>query len=163
MTSPCSYRPSDHRHAGRLLPCRRRPGGGRCAGGVRYVDAKTNVDITPSPRGLGRQIEESAGSTNGILGVRAVVPLGDKWSLMGYLDVGEGNSTSSWQAIAGASYQYSPTTSFKLGYRHLDYKRDNALLDKAAMGVCISVPDSSSEDRMETSAPRRCTVARRQV
>ena len=103
-------------------------------GGVRYVDAKTQVDIAPSLRGLGRQIEESAGAADGILGVRTIVPLGDKWSLLGYLDVGDGGSTSSWQAIAGASYQYSPTTSLKFGYRYLSYKRDNGLLDKVAMG-----------------------------
>jgi opacity protein-like surface antigen len=103
-------------------------------GGVRYADAKTNVDILPSMRGLGRQIEESAGSTDGIFGVRAIVPVGDKWSLLGYLDAGVGASTSSWQAIAGASYQYSPVTSLKFGYRYLYYKRDDALLYKAAMG-----------------------------
>ncbi|MDM0084923.1 hypothetical protein QTI17_30440 [Variovorax sp. J31P179] len=103
-------------------------------GGLRYVNAKTNVDIAPSPRGFGRQLEESTGSTDGIVGVRAIVPVGDKWSLMGWLDVGEGGSTSSWQAIAGASYQYSPTTSLKFGYRYLDYRRDDALLDKVAMG-----------------------------
>ena len=59
---------------------------------------------------------------------------GDRWSLLGYLDVGQGSATSSWQAIAGASYQYSPTTSLKFGYRYLYYKRDDALLYKAAMG-----------------------------
>lgn len=103
-------------------------------GGIRYVDAKTDVDFSPSPRGFGRQIDEKVGSTDGVLGVRAIVPLDDKWSLMGYLDVGHGSSTSSWQAIAGASYQYSPTTSFKFGYRYLDYKRDDALLSKVALG-----------------------------
>ncbi|MGJ7512189.1 hypothetical protein [Variovorax sp. GT1P44] len=103
-------------------------------GGVRYVDAKTTVDIAPSLRGLGAQLGEKAGSTDGIVGVRTIVPLGDKWSLLGYLDVGEGGSSSSWQAIAGASYQYSPTTSFKLGYRYLAYKRDDGLLNKVAMG-----------------------------
>lgn len=103
-------------------------------GGVRYVDAKTRVDIAPSLRGFGRQIEDSAGAADGIVGARTIVPVGDKWSLLGYLDVGEGGSTSSWQAIAGASYQYSPTTSLKFGYRYLSYKRDNGLLDKVAMG-----------------------------
>lgn len=103
-------------------------------GGVRYVDANTRVDIGPSPRGFGRQIEETVGSTDGIVGVRAIVPLGDRWSLLGYLDVGHGSATSSWQAIAGASYQYSPTTSLKFGYRYLDYRRDDAVLNKAAMG-----------------------------
>jgi len=103
-------------------------------GGVRYAEAKTNVDVAPSLRGPGRQLGETDDSTNGILGVRAIVPLGDKWSLMGYLDAGKGSSTSSWQAIAGASYQYSAMTSLKFGYRYLDYKRDNALLNKMAMG-----------------------------
>lgn len=102
--------------------------------GVRYIDANTKVDIAPSPRGLGGRIQATAGSTNGILGVRAIVPLGDKWSLLGYLDVGEGSSNSSWQAIAGASYQYSPTVSLKFGYRYLNYKRDDDLLNKVAMG-----------------------------
>lgn len=103
-------------------------------GGIRYVDARTDVDFAPSPRGFGRHIDEKVESTDGVLGVRAIVPLDDKWSLMGYLDVGHGSSTSSWQAIAGASYQYSPTTSFKFGYRYLDYKRDDALLNKVALG-----------------------------
>ncbi|MDM0110450.1 hypothetical protein QTH97_36615 [Variovorax sp. J22R24] len=103
-------------------------------GGVRYVDAKTNVDFAPSLRGLGGSKEEKVGSTDGVIGVRAIVPVGDKWSLLGYLDVGEGGSSSSWQAIAGASYQYSPVTSFKLGYRYLDYRRDDAMLNKVAMG-----------------------------
>ena len=103
-------------------------------GGVRYVDAKTNVDIAPSLRGLGGRIEDTAGSTDAIIGVHAIMPVGDKWSLMGHLDVGEGNSSSSWQAIAGASYQYSPATSLKFGYRYLSYKRDDGLLNKVAMG-----------------------------
>lgn len=71
---------------------------------------------------------------DGIVGVRAIVPVGDQWSLLGYLDIGEGSSTSSWQAIAGASYQYSPVTSLKFGYRYLNYGRDDAMLNKAAMG-----------------------------
>ncbi|MDM0035888.1 hypothetical protein QTI33_27390 [Variovorax sp. J22P271] len=103
-------------------------------GGVRYVDARTRVDIAPSLRGLGRRIEDSAGSTDALLGVRAIVPVGDKWSLLAHLDAGDGGSSSSWQAIAGASYQYSPTTALKVGYRYLSYKRDDGLLEKAAMG-----------------------------
>ena len=103
-------------------------------GGLRYVDGKTNLDIAPSLRGLGGHISDTSSSTDGILGVRAIVPLGDKWSLLGYLDGGKGSSTSTWQAIAGASFQYSAVTSLKFGYRYLEYKRDNALLNKMAMG-----------------------------
>lgn len=99
-------------------------------GGARYVHAKTDVDISPSLRAPGRRIEESGGGWNGIVGARAVMPINDKWSVIGYLDVGNGNSTTSWQAIAGASYQYSAATSVKFGYRYLNYKRDDALLNK---------------------------------
>jgi len=101
--------------------------------GGRYAHVKTELDIAPSPRGPGSQSGQSGGAWNGIVGVRALVPLDDKWSLLGYLDVGEGSSTSSWQAVAGASYQYSPTVSLKFGYRYLSYKFDEGLLSKNAM------------------------------
>lgn len=102
--------------------------------GARYVDADTTLNIGPSLRGLGGQIDESVGSWNGIVGVRATMPVSERWSLLGYLDVGNGGASSSWQAIAGASYQYSPVTSLKFGYRVLSYKRDDALLNKVTMG-----------------------------
>jgi len=103
--------------------------------GVRYANIKTNVNvnIAPTMRGVGRQIEDSSNSTSGILGARVILPVGDKWSLMGHLDVGAGSSTTNLQAIVGASYQYSPVTSFKFGYRYLGYKRDDDLVNKAAM------------------------------
>ena len=101
--------------------------------GGRYVDAKTDVNIAPNLPGPG--LHASAGWWNGILGARVIVPVAEKWSLMGYLDAGWGsNSTSSWEAIAGASYQYSPAVSFKIGYRYLSFKRDEGLLSKVALG-----------------------------
>ena len=103
-------------------------------GGGRYANVKAEVNISPSLRGLGGQIEDSGGAWNGIVGVRALMPLNDKWSLLGYLDVGEGSATSSWQALAGASYQYSPTVSLKFGYRYLSYKFDDRVLNKIALG-----------------------------
>ncbi|MDM0019356.1 hypothetical protein [Variovorax saccharolyticus] len=103
-------------------------------GGARYAYVKTEVNALPTLRGPGRQIEQSGDAWNGILGVRALMPLNDKWSLLGYLDAGEGSSTSSWQAVAGASYQYSPAVSLKFGYRYLSYKFDDGLLTKNAMG-----------------------------
>jgi hypothetical protein len=104
-------------------------------GGARYTDARGRLDIPPSLRGLGRQFDDSVGWWNGILGVRALMPVGDKWTLMGYLDGGEGSKTSSWQAVLGTSYQYSPTTSFKFGYRYLalDFD-DQRFLKKVALG-----------------------------
>jgi hypothetical protein len=100
--------------------------------GGRYVDAKTDVDLAPNLPGPG--LHASVGWWNGILGARVIVPVAEKWSLIGYLDAGWGGSTSSWEAIAGASYQYSPGVSFKFGYRYLNFKRDEGLLSKVALG-----------------------------
>ncbi|MEJ8824857.1 hypothetical protein WKW80_22970 [Variovorax humicola] len=102
-------------------------------GGVRYVYITTNVDIAPSLRGFGKQIEDSSGSTSGIVGVRdraarrKVVAPGLPGCRRRQLD-------HKPAAIAGASYQYSPATSIKFGYGYLGYKRDNDLVYKAAMG-----------------------------
>ncbi|MET0540321.1 MAG: hypothetical protein ABWZ88_01060 [Variovorax sp.] len=105
-------------------------------GGIRFVHLKTdvNLNIAPTLGGPFRQTEASSDSTSAILGARVLVPVGDKWSLLGYLDIGAGSSNTNWQAIAGANYQYSPATSIKLGYRYLSYKPDDVLVDRAAMG-----------------------------
>jgi opacity protein-like surface antigen len=100
--------------------------------GARYVNARTEVNLAPNLPGPG--LDPSVGWWNGIVGARVIVPLDAKWSLLGYLDTGWGNSTSSWEAIAGGSYQYSPTLSFKFGYRYLSFKRDEGILSKVALG-----------------------------
>lgn len=100
--------------------------------GGRYVNAKTDLNIAPNLPGPG--LHDSISFWNGIVGARVIAPINDKWSLLGYLDTGWGSSTSSWEAIAGASYQYSPTVSFKFGYRYLSFKSDDGLLSKVALG-----------------------------
>ena len=100
--------------------------------GGRYVNARTEVSLAPNLPGPG--LRESVGWWNGIIGARVIAPISDKWSLMGYLDTGWGSSSASWEAIAGASYRYSPMVSFKFGYRYLSFKRDDGLLSKVALG-----------------------------
>ncbi|MGJ7509716.1 hypothetical protein [Variovorax sp. GT1P44] len=101
-------------------------------GGARYVNARTDVFLAPNLPGPG--IRQSVGWWNGIVGARVLAPINDTWSVLGYLDRGWGSSNSSWEAIAGASYQYSPTISFKFGYRYLSFERDEGLLSKVALG-----------------------------
>jgi opacity protein-like surface antigen len=106
-------------------------------GGARYANIETTMNIDPSLLGPGRSSQDTSAWWNGIVGVRALVPLNDKWKLLGYLDVGDGSGSTSWQAIAGASYQYSPTTSFKFGYRYLSFDRkddERGPIKKMAMG-----------------------------
>jgi hypothetical protein len=105
-------------------------------GGARYANVDTTVNSDPSLLGTGFQSQATVAWWNGIVGIRAVAPISDKWSLTGYLDAGDGSGSTSWQAIAGASYQYSPTTSLKFGYRYLSFKRDDPteLVNKMSMG-----------------------------
>jgi opacity protein-like surface antigen len=103
-------------------------------GGARYVSVKTSVDIAPSIFGLGRQFGDTASAWNGIVGARAILPLTDKWSLTGYVDVGDGGGARSWQAIAGASYQFSPSTSVKFGYRYISFRPDDPVLKQVDLG-----------------------------
>jgi opacity protein-like surface antigen len=103
-------------------------------GGARYTSVKTAVDIAPSIFGLGRQFGDTASAWNGIVGARAILPLTDKWSLTGYLDVGDGGGARSWQAMAGASYQFSPSTSVKFGYRYISFRPDDPVLKQVDLG-----------------------------
>ncbi|RZL87390.1 MAG: hypothetical protein EOP82_26760 [Variovorax sp.] len=103
-------------------------------GGGRYVNLETEVGIAPNLPLLGRRLNDSVGWWNGIVGARVIASVSDKWSLMGYVDAGWGGSTNSWQAIAGASYQYSPTVSLKFGYRYLSFQRDRGLVDRMGLG-----------------------------
>lgn len=103
-------------------------------GGARYLHAKTDLEVSalslPGTVGGTR----SKGWWDGVVGGRALLPLDEKWSLLGYLDVGGGGSEVSWQAIAGANYRYSNATTFKFGYRYFHFKRDDAPVLEATMG-----------------------------
>ena len=103
-------------------------------GGARYVGAKAQIYAAPSIFGLGRYEAADGGFWNGIVGANLKVPVSDKWSLIGYVDAGSGAGATSRQAIAGANYQYSPTTAIKLGYRYLSFKRDNKALNDVSLG-----------------------------
>jgi len=103
-------------------------------GGARYLYAKTDTEISAVflPATAGQQ--RSQGWWDGLVGARALVPIGGNWSLLGYLDAGTGGSKFSYQAIVGANYLYSPQTVFKFGYRYFSFERDDAPVIKARLG-----------------------------
>lgn len=105
-------------------------------GGARYSDVDTTFGID-APFRATPQLQESAGWWNGIVGVRALLPINDRWQLMGYLDGGEGNRSRTLQAIAGLNYAYSPMVTIKFGYRYFDLSRRcdcNGLLKSVELG-----------------------------
>lgn len=103
-------------------------------GGARYIYAKTDVGVTSIFAPVGLSDADSKGWLDAVVGVRALYPLDDKWSLLGYADVGGGGSNLSWQVIAGANYRYSQGTTIKFGYRYFSFDRNNVTVTKASLG-----------------------------
>ncbi len=102
-------------------------------GGARYLYAKTNVGLSSIFAPVGLHHAESKGWWDGVVGTRVLYSVNDKWSLLGYADVGGGGSNLSWQVIAGANYLYSRTTTFRFGYRYFSFDRNDAPVSKVSL------------------------------
>lgn len=89
--------------------------------GVRYPTSEADLTFSPSqllPGGASRSGKKSW--TDGFVGVRIGYKLSDKWSLIGYADIGGGGTEKSWQLLAGVNYRFSDALSAKFGYRILN-------------------------------------------
>ena len=100
--------------------------------GARYnsIDMDAKVDLQGlGPLGLSRKRTFSYDKdwVDPYIGLRFVHPLADKWSLLGYGDMGGAGigaaSKFTYQLMGGIIYDYSKTVSFKGGYRqyHINY------------------------------------------
>jgi hypothetical protein len=90
--------------------------------GARIVGLWLDSDFKGQGRfGLSRGFSDSATIVDGLVGVRASVELGDGFSLLGYADIGAGNSDLTWQVLGAVEYSFSNSASGVLGYRYLGY------------------------------------------
>jgi opacity protein-like surface antigen len=114
--------------------------------GGRYnkIDMEAKVDITGLGRlGLtaGRNLRYKNDWVDPYVGVRVVHPIADKWSILGYADVGGfgiGSSSKSTNLlIGGLNYGYSKTTTLKFGYRYyrVNYNRGSFKMDSDEGGL----------------------------
>lgn len=92
--------------------------------GLRYVHVKADVDLDA---GLlpARSASRSEDWWDGFVGLRARVPVNDRWWLLFYGDVGAGGSDLTWQAIGGVGYRISDRFGLQFGYRHFDFDYDD--------------------------------------
>ena len=89
-------------------------------GGARYLYMKADLRVDA----LGVRAEDFGSNWDAVIGARGVVDLTEKWHLIGYLDIGTGESDLTWQAMAGIGYK------FKWGhvnavYRYLNWDFDD--------------------------------------
>jgi hypothetical protein len=116
--------------------------------GVRYLTLRASTawqisgDITGP--GAGQSFDRSGDVSqrvelwDGIVGVRGALGLGGRWSLPYYADVGAGEATTTWQALAGVRVAFG-WGDLHVAYRYLlwDMKADKLLQDVAFSGVGV--------------------------
>jgi opacity protein-like surface antigen len=115
-------------------------------GGLRLNSVSWDVTIdasVPVVPVAGRQFEQSKRWTDPFIGARVQLPLGDRWTLVGYGDIGGFGvgSDLSWQALIGANYAFTPTIIGKVGYRHVsvDYDKRDFTYDMASSGPYLGL------------------------
>ncbi len=114
-------------------------------GGARYAKLEADARIDGSFYAQTGSVAGSAEKSwvDPYVGVRAQHPIADRWTLVGYADVGGFGvgSEFTWQAIAGINYEFSRTIAGKLGYRYMavDYDKDGFRYDMANSGLYLGV------------------------
>jgi len=90
--------------------------------GTRILSLWVDTDFKgQGPLGRSRGFSDSATIVDGLVGVRAGVELGDGFSLVGYADIGAGNSDLTWQVLGAVEYSFNNSISGAIGYRYLGY------------------------------------------
>ena len=114
-------------------------------GGARYFEADVSASINASLFGLTGNVSRSGDKSwvDPFIGARVQHPLTDRWTVVGYADVGGFGvgSKFTWQAIAGISYGFSKSISGKFGYRYLsvDYDKHGFLYDMDTYGLYAGI------------------------
>jgi hypothetical protein len=103
--------------------------------GARYMSLELPVGFT-NPIG---KVSASDDALNGIVGVRGTHNFTDKWVGNYHLDVGTGDSDSTWQGVVGLGYKFD-TYSLHAGYRYLTWDHGGEAVDDLTLdGVYAGV------------------------
>jgi len=112
-------------------------------GGLRYAKVEADARIDGSFFAQTGTVTRSGEKdwVDPYVGVRAQYPIAERWTLVGYADVGGFGvgSELSWQAIAGVNYEFSKTVAGKFGYRYMsvDYDNDGFRYNMANSGLYL--------------------------
>lgn len=116
-------------------------------GGLRYTRLSLDLDLqlTGNPGivfpGGGRRLSGSDSWIDAVVSGRVIQPLSDRWSLVGYADVGGGGSSLTYQLLAGANWALNERLTVKGGYRYAywDYEDGGNVWDINASGVFLGL------------------------
>ena len=116
-------------------------------GAARYTELDTDLNLVTTTGGLlpggTRNLSGSKSWWDPVVGASIAVPVAEHWSITGYLDVGGFGvgSDLTYQAIAGANWQFAKNFSAKAGYRYLkqDFEDDGFVWDMALHGLYLGL------------------------
>ena len=115
-------------------------------GAGRYTQLDTDLNLattTGSPLLPDGSRSVSARETwwDPVIGVRVLQPIAEKWTLVGYADIGGFGvgSDLTYQLLGGVNWHFSRVVSAKIGYRYLyqDYENSGFTWDMAASGFYL--------------------------
>ena len=95
--------------------------------GVRYLDLDMDLFLELESLGPGqsRTVSESLTAWDFIVGVKGRTSAGERWYFPYYLDIGVGDSDTTWQVSAGIGFQAGKAWDVALVYRHLEWDLDS--------------------------------------
>lgn len=114
-------------------------------GGLRYNKIDADAKIDASLYGLPGTVSRSGEKhwTDPYVGMRAIMPINDKWMAIGYIDIGGfgAGSDSTWQGMVGLKHAYSSSINLSMGYRYMkvDYDKGGFRYDMANDGLYAGV------------------------
>mgnify|MGYP001555692842 FL=1 len=104
-------------------------------GALRYTDLEAELEVsidgaftgvfTTRPFSGARKAKGSKSWTDAVVGLRVIQPVSDEVDLVGYVDVGGSDDSTTWQAIAGVNWEFKEDYTAKFGYRVLDWDYDD--------------------------------------
>jgi len=104
------YRPSGETHGLDLLL------------GIRVIDLKMELDITPPTPLPSTRIDGSGTFTDAFAGLRYSVPLGQRWTLAVRGDAGAGDTDLTWNVSGLFAFHFGKDNRYNalMGYRHME-------------------------------------------
>lgn len=105
--------------------------------GARYIWIEVDLDLESRPPlpPESRNASDSASNWDAIVGVRGNYQLSDKWYIPYNINVGTGDSDSTWEASGALGYKFSKLDAV-VGWRYLtwDFGNDSAVKDLTVNG-----------------------------
>ena len=112
--------------------------------GVRYLSMSSDLSLSVTgPQGsplAGRSLSAASDLWDGVIGFQGQFDLGGRWRLPYHLDIGTGSSQITYQALAGAAFEFG-WGDLSLTYRYLYYDEgnDGAIRELTVDGPMLAV------------------------